>query len=290
MGGMEESPRVGIGLRRAHFAELEACTRPIDFVEIQPETFLGRGGRAARALAVARERGEVLVHSVSLSLGGPDPLDDARLGALSTLLREQDARYLSDHICLSAIDGQETFDLLPLPFTTEAAAYLGARAREVRARLELPLVLENITYYELAPGSELTEGAFVSEVLERAGAGLLLDVSNVVVNARNQRVSAADLLDALPLERTVEIHLAGHRFDPRWGLVIDDHASAVSDESLALYERALRRIGRPVPTLVEWDQSIPPLGVLIDEADRVRARATRVFGTRPTASVPAGGP
>lgn len=278
---MRVSCPVGIGLRRDHFEALEGTTRHIDFVEVQPESFVGRGGRATRALAVARERGPVLLHSVSLSLGGPDPVPRVRARAFAALARMLDAPHASDHVCVSALDGIEAFDLLPLPFTDEAAAHVARRAREVRSLLERPLLLENVTIYEHAPierGEQaLDEGAFLRAILEEADAHLLLDVSNLVVNARNHGTDARAALDALPLDRVAEIHLAGHRFDERLGLVIDDHASGVSDASLGLYAYALERIGRPVPTLLEWDQSLPTLDVLLDEADRIRARAASVL-------------
>jgi hypothetical protein len=123
------------------------------------------------------------------------------------------------------------------------------------------------------PGSTLTEGHFLHQVLTAADAGLLLDVANVRVNATNHNLDPIALLDALPLERTVQIHLAGHRYDPHWAMVLDDHASEVSDDTLALYAHALRRIGRMVPTLIEWDQRLPSLDRLIDQATAVSAFA-----------------
>lgn len=127
------------------------------------------------------------------------------------------------------------------------------------------------------PGGTWDEGTFLRSVLEESDAGLLLDVSNVVVNARNHGLDPVRALEQLPLERTVCIHLAGHRYEKAWGMWIDDHASAVSDASLALYEHALRRIGRAVPTSIEWDQQVPPLEVVLGEADRVRAVAERAL-------------
>lgn len=269
---------VGVGLRRPHWAAVLETSRRVDWLELIPEVFVGVGGQAARVLDALRERHRLVPHGVSLSVGGPDPLATDKLRGLRELASSVDAPYYSDHICLASIDGIETFDLLPLPFCEEAAEHVASRAREARAQLERPLVLENITYYATMPGSEWDEGRFLHEVFARCEAGLLLDVSNVVVNAKNQKRDPRELLDALPLARTEQIHLAGHRHQAQWGLVIDDHASAPSEESLALYEYALRRIGRPVPTLVEWDQEVPELGVVLDQADRARARMERVFG------------
>ena len=246
-----------------------------DWVEVVPEAFVGVGGLAPKALAAARERGPVIPHGVSLDLGGEDAMSEARLAELARWLERIAAPYHSDHVCTSRAGGVESFDLLPLPFCEEAADHVAARARHARSVLGVPLALENITYYATMPGSTWSEGRFLTEVLERADAGLVLDVANVLVNAKNHRRDPIALLEALPLERTVHIHLAGHRHEPAWGLVIDDHASAVSAETLALYEHALARIGRDVPTLIEWDQRLPALDELLLQA---RAIASRVAG------------
>ena len=277
---------VGVGLRRAHFGAWAQCARQVDWLELIPEVFVGVGGEAARVLHSLRERYALVPHGVSLSLGGPDAMPEEKLDGLRELCASLRAPYYSDHICLASIDGVETFDLIPLPFCEEAADHVAHRARTARARIERPLVLENITYYAAMPGSEWDEGRFLHGVFERCDAGLLLDVSNVVVNAKNQGRDARELLEALPLARTEQIHLAGHRHQPEWGVVIDDHASAPSDESLALYEHALRCIGRPVPTLIEWDQDLPTLDALLDQADRARAVLHRVFDA-PSASAQA---
>jgi uncharacterized protein len=268
---------VGIGLRRPHFRELLHNERRVDFLELVPEVFLGVGGETRRVLHALRERYPMLVHGVSLSLGGPDPLTPRKLADLAALCRELDAPYYSDHVCLSSIDGIETFDLLPLPFTEAAALHVATRCRAARERMERPIALENITYYAKMPGSAWTEGQFLSAMLEASDAELLLDVSNVLANAQNHGLDPQSALDALPLARTRQIHLAGQRFDSELQLQVDDHASAVSEASLALYEHALRRIGRPVPTLIEWDQNLPSLDALLDLADLVRARQAAVF-------------
>ncbi len=282
MNGLSSEIRgVGIGLRRPHFQALLDTDRQIDFLELIPEVFLGVGGHTQRMLHALRERFRLVPHGVSLSLGGPDPLRAEGLTARARLCRELDAPFFSDHVCLSSIDGIETFDLLPLPFHEAAAEHVASRCRVAAEAIERPMLLENISYYAVMPGTEWDEGGFLHCVIERSRAGLLLDVSNVLVNAKNQRVDPVVLLERLPLAHTRQIHLAGHRFEPGLGLWLDDHASAVSDESLALYEHALRRIGWPVPTLIEWDQRVPQLDVLLEQADRVRARQQRVFAADP---------
>jgi uncharacterized protein len=245
---------VGIGARRVHFESLIATSRQVDFLQIVPEVFLGVGGRTRRSLDALHERFALLPHGVSLSVGGPDPLDSRRLADLAALCAQLQAPYYSDHLCLSSVGGIETFDLIPLPFNYEAACHAATRVQRARAELGLPIALENIVYYATMPDSSWDEGRFLSAVLA-----------------------------ALPLDRTVEIHLAGHRFVPSLGLVVDDHASLVSQASIDLYEHALRSIGRPVRTLIEWDQALPDLDVLLDQADRVRSLQARIFAPNVTA-------
>ena len=287
--GSSELHGVGIGLRRPHFQALLETTRRIDFLELVPEVFLGVGGTPQRVLHALRERYRLIPHGVSLSLGGPDPLEAQGLAARARLCRELKAPFFSDHACLSSIDGIQTFDLLPLPFHEIAAEHLAARCLIAADAIERPLLLENISYYALMPGSEWDEGHFLHQALEQGQAGLLLDVSNVLVNARNHGLDPLALLERLPLSRTRQIHLAGHRFEASLGLWLDDHASPVSGASLALYEQALLRIGWAVPTLIEWDQRVPSLDVLLEQADRVRALQQRIFPRGASGTLPQAG-
>jgi hypothetical protein len=259
---------VGIGLRREHYDAIVGCDRQLDFLEIIPENFVDHGGNPRRVLERCAQRWPIAAHGVSLSIGGPDPFDRAYVAGLRALLDALDVAVYTDHLCYAAIDGSAFFDLLPLPFTTAAARHAAARILEIQDRLGLPVAVENITYYATMPGSACSEGAFVTEVVERAQCGLLLDVNNVYVNARNHGLDPLRALLELPLERTQQIHLAG--FCPEAGRLIDDHGAPVHDDVWALYRAAIERIG-PAPTLVEWDNAIPSLSRLLDEADRARA-------------------
>jgi uncharacterized protein len=262
---------VGIGLRRELHDAVLATSRRIDWLEIIPENFAGLGGWRARVLERVSDRWPLLAHGIGLSVGGPDPLDASYLAAMKELLDRIDAPFFSDHLCFATAGGEYFHDLLPLPFNDEAVRWAAKRAREAAERLERPLVLENITYYAVMPGGTLTEGEFVRAVLEEADAGLLLDLNNVYVNARNHGCAPHDVLHELPIERTVQIHLAGH---VREGdLLIDNHGSAVVPEVWELYREVIARIG-PVPTLIEWDTDIPSLDRVLDEADFARAVAS----------------
>ncbi len=262
----------GLGLRPSFAATLPATTRQLDFLEVIPENWIGSGGERRRTLEQCRERWPLVPHSVSLSLGGVDPLDDDFIEQARDFAAAIGAPFWSDHIACSRLSGAYAHDLLPVPFSWEAIDNLVGRFRAAEARLGVPVVLENPTYYARMPGSTLTEGRFLSEILEGCDAGFLLDVNNVYVNSCNHGFDPYALIDELPLERVVQLHMAGHsRGDVR---VVDTHGAPVSEAVWQLYEHTIRRARRIVPTLIEWDSDIPSLDRLLDEVDTARARAT----------------
>ena len=266
---------VGVGLRREHFGSILQTERTIDWLEIVPENYVGAGGQARRMLSQCLERWDMVAHGVSTSLGGRDPFDEAYVAGLRRLLDEMGAAYYTDHLCYAAIDGVTYHDLLPLPFTEEAVKHCAARIRELSDRLERPVAVENISFYAVMPGSTMTHGEFVTAVTEEADCGLLLDVNNVFVNAANHRGDPVQMLEALPLHRTVQMHIAGHVEDE--GRVIDNHGAPLVDGVWDLYRRALGRTGA-VPVLLEWDTDIPSLDRVLDEADAARRVYDDVLG------------
>lgn len=259
---------VGVGLRHALFDATLATERRLDWLEVISEGFLTQGGRARWVLEQARARWPIVPHGVSLDVGGLDPLDEGYLERLAELTQRVDAPFFSDHLCFSRHRGVYLHDLLPLPFSPEAAAHAAARIRAAAARVGRPFLLENPSYYAVMPGSTLDEASFLRRVLEEADCGLLLDVNNVWVNAHNHGYDPRAFIEALPLERVGQIHLAGHRREH--AALIDDHGGPVPDPVWALYRFTLERTG-PISTLVEWDQRIVGLDPLLDEADRARA-------------------
>lgn len=265
---------VGIGLRHEHAEEVLRTSRQIDWLEILPENFMDRGGPFSRALDACRERWPIHAHGVSLNVGGPDPLDAEQLHQLAALIDRVGSATFSEHLCYSAVRGRHFHELLPLPFTPEAAAHVAQRARAIAATLGRPLLLENITAYATMPGGTLAEGAFVSEVIEDADCGLLLDLNNAYINAVNRGQDPLEAVLALPLSRARQLHLAGHRREGH--LLIDDHGSAVAEPVWQLYRETLRRTG-PLPVLIEWDTHLPPLDALLDEADRARQIQAELF-------------
>lgn len=262
---------IGVGLRREFAEELLATERRVDWIEITPENWMFFGGQRRRTLDAAAERWPISPHAVSLSIGGLDPLDEVFLEAMARLCRDVEAPWWSDHLCYSSIGGRPLHDLLPLPFTDEAVAWSGCRAREVQRRIEAPLLLENATFYAHMPGATMDEAAFLSATLEAGDCGMLLDVNNVYVNGRNHGFDPFAFLDRMPMERVRQIHVAGHTLVG--DTIIDTHIGPVIDEVWALYRHAIARAGRLVPTLVEWDQDIPPLDAVLDELDRARVHA-----------------
>ena len=263
----------GIGLRRSFYEALPRTERPLDWVEIIPENFLTLGGRPQQTLDACAERWTVLPHGVGLNIGGPDPLDEDYVTRLAALVKRVDSPFFSDHLVYSRLAGVYLHDLLPLPFNEEVVEHVVPRVREVMARVGRPFLLENASYYANMPGGTLSEAAFLRHVVEQADCGLLLDVNNVYVNAQNHGYDPRAFIDALPLERVVQIHLAGHDRYP--DVIIDTHGAPVCDDVWSLYRYVLQRTG-PVSTLIEWDQEIPSMEAVLDQADVARAALQEV--------------
>ncbi|HJK89173.1 MAG TPA: DUF692 domain-containing protein [Polyangiaceae bacterium LLY-WYZ-15_(1-7)] len=268
---------VGIGLRRPLAEAVLETDRRIDWLEIVPENFLGKAGPFSRALARAAERFPIGAHGVSMSLGGPDAFDPDLFRALRGLLDRLGIERYTEHLSFSNVGGFHSHDLLALPFHEDAVRWAAARIREAAERLGRPLDVENPSTYVAMPGSEMGEGEFVSAVVEEADCGLLLDVNNVFVSAFNHGTDPVALLEAMPLERTTRIHVAGHL--DLGDLCVDDHGHPIRAEVFDLLARALRRTGE-VPVLLEWDTNIPPLDRVLDEADRVREVVERALAER----------
>jgi uncharacterized protein len=269
---------IGLGLRRQFADDLLASDRRVDWLEVTPENWMFYGGRQRRVLDRCAERWPISPHSVSLSIGGLDPLDETFLGAMEQLCRDVGAPWWSDHVCYSTVNGRPTNDLLPLPFTDEAVAHTAARARAVQRRIEAPLLLENATFYSHMPGATMDEAAFLVAAITAGECGMLLDVNNIYVNSVNHGFDARAFIDRMPLERVRQLHVAGHTL--QGDTVIDTHIGPVIDEVWALYRYTLARAGRLIPTLIEWDQDIPPLDQVLDEVDRARSHAEAALAPR----------
>lgn len=253
----------GIGLRTVHFPHILGQEPEIDWFEALSENFMDTGGRPSFVLDRVAERYPVVLHGVSLSIGGTDALDFGYLAKLKKLATRVKARWISDHLCWTGVMGRNTHDLLPLPYNAATLRHVAARVRAVSDFLETPLVLENPSTYVAFHETTMTEWEFLSALAEEADCGLLLDVNNVYVSAFNHRFDPNAYVDAIPLDRVVQIHLAGHT---NYGThIIDTHTGHVIDEVWQLYARACRRFGN-VSTLVEWDADIPDFATVHAEA------------------------
>ncbi len=262
---------IGVGLREELVKGLLATERQLDFIEIIPENWLRPRQRAV--LASCTERWPTVPHSVHLSIGGPDPIDAEFMAAMRESIRATDAPFFSDHICYSSIGGLQTRELLPLPFSEEAVEHTIARIAEVKRQLDVPLVLENPTYYSVMPGSTMDEATFLHTILVEGDCGMLLDVNNVYVNSRNHGYDPRAIIDRIPMERVHQLHLAGYHLHARLDTIVDTHARPISDEVWALFRYTLQRAGRLIPTCIEWDDDLPPVEELLDHVDLARRHA-----------------
>jgi len=267
---------VGLGLRWEFLEEvLDGPQHDVAFFEVSPENYLGRGGYYPHALERIAERYPIVTHGLTLSLGAIAEPDPQYLRALRAELERLNPPWHSDHLCFSTAGERVLHDLLPLKFSEENVQRVAARAGRVAAFLERPFAIENITYYAHFGDPELTELQFLQRVLEQCNAGLLLDVNNVYVNAQNHRFDPYAFIAALPLERVVEIHVAGHHALED-GMLLDTHAKAVADPVLELLEWTLERTG-PVPVLLERDNEVPELSELLKEVAQLRELQARAL-------------
>ncbi len=263
----------GLGLRRALLGPLQSIVdgqradAAIDFFEIAPENWIGVGGSLGRQLRALTERHPFVCHGLSLSLGGPAPLDETLLARVRHLLDTHGIAIYSEHLSWCADDGH-LYDLMPIPFTEEAVHWVAARIRNTQDILGQRIAVENASYYA-APGQQLREIDFINAVLAEADCDLLLDVNNIHVNSVNHGYDANAFLDALPSERVSYMHIAGHYVEAP-DLLVDTHGAPVIDPVWQLLARAYRNFGVR-PTLVERDFNFPPLAELIAEVETIRA-------------------
>ncbi|MHB8380868.1 MAG: MNIO family bufferin maturase [Candidatus Binataceae bacterium] len=257
----------GIGLRRPHYAYILARHPAIDWFEIVSENFMVAGGRPLEVLDAVRAHYPVVMHGVSMSIGSTDALDLEYLRRLRALGRRAAPAWVSDHLCWSGVGGRSLHDLLPLPHTEEAVRHVAARIRRVQEILGRHILIENVSSYLAFRGSTMSEWEFVRAVAEEADCGILLDINNIFVNSFNHRFSAEEYIDAIPRERVVQFHLAGH--SDHGDYLLDSHDHPVCDGVWSLYAHAVRRFGA-VSTLIEWDGNIPAFSVLAAAAERAR--------------------
>jgi uncharacterized protein (UPF0276 family) len=261
----------GLGLRPKHYPHIFANLPQVGWFEIISENFMDTGGRPRRNLSRIMEHYPVVMHGVAMSIGTVDPLNSEYLQKLKKLADDVNPAWITDHLCWTGVAHRNSHDLLPVPYTEEALKHIVARIRQVQDFLERPLALENPSTYLEFKTSHIPEAEFIARMAAESGCNLLLDVNNVYVSCYNHRLDAKAYIDALPLDRVVQIHLSGHS---NMGThIIDTHDDHVVDEVWALYRYVVHKAGRTPNTMVEWDDHIPEWDVLYAELGKARAAA-----------------
>jgi hypothetical protein len=258
----------GLGLRRPLADKLMADPpADVDFMEVAPENWIHVGGALGKKFRWFTERYPFVIHGLSLSIGGPAPLDEQLVLDIKAFMAEHGIRMYSEHLSYCGDDGQ-LYDLMPIPFTEEAVGYVAERVRRVQDMLEQRIALENVSYY--APtDSSMSEADFVNAVLDEADCDLMLDINNIVVNSINHRYDPREFMLAMPAGRIRYFHIAGHYAEAE-DLRVDTHGAAVDDQAWGLLAGAYAHFG-PVPTLLERDFNFPPMDELIGEVRRIKA-------------------
>jgi len=257
----------GLGFRRELIPALKTCVPDtIDFFEIAPENWIELGGMPGRDLRGFTERHPFVCHGLSLSLGGPTPLDEMLLRKIRQFMDRHGMALYTEHLSYCSDDGH-LYDLLPIPFTAEAVKHVAARIRRAQDILERRIGIENASFYTAVPIAEMGEIEFIRAVLEEADCWLHLDVNNVYVNSVNHRYDPVEFIRAMPTERIVYLHMAGH-YNEAEDLIVDTHGADVIDPVWSLLDETYRIHG-VAPTLLERDFNIPPLGELVKEVEHI---------------------
>lgn len=254
---------IGLGLRVPHYSHILEQKPVVDWFEIISETFMVDGGRPLEVLDEILEQYRVVQHGVSLYFGSVDKPDREHLKRLKALCKRTNTPWLSDHLCWGSVDGNCTHDLLPMPYTFSAAKRTAEKIRQVRDFLEVPICVENVSSYAAFHQSEMTEWEFLSEVVERADCGILLDVNNIYVSSKNHDFDPYKYLNEVPHHRVGQMHIAGHTKFEKY--ILDTHDHPVLDPVWKLYDHATKLCG-VTATLLEWDDKIPSFDEVHNEA------------------------
>ncbi|NOT85084.1 MAG: DUF692 domain-containing protein [Methylococcaceae bacterium] len=258
----------GLGLRRAFLSEaLNTPLKAVDFYEVAPENWMTIGGRFGKQFRAMTERHPFVCHGLSLSLGSTDPLDEAFILALKQFMATHHIKFYSEHLSYCSHQGH-LYDLMPIPFTSEAIKHVAARIRRVQDLLGQRIAIENVSYYA-APGQEMTEIDFFNTVIREADCEVLLDINNIVVNSVNHGYDADAFLRAMPAKRIAYAHVAGHYVEAE-DFLVDTHGAAVIDSVWTLLAKAYGLFG-VFPTLLERDFNIPACHELLQEVGTIKS-------------------
>lgn len=274
---MSPAQSVGVSLKAAHYQDALSQSHGLGFFEVHAENFMAAGGPPLRWLDAIRDRFPISLHGVCLSVGGRDPLDGDHLERLAALVERVEPALVSEHLAWSADGGCFLNDLLPPPLTAQTLTRISEHVDEIQWRLKRRILIENPSSYLDWDCNDIPEAAFLNEIAQRTGCGLLLDINNVFVSASNIGFDAAAYLDDINADAVDEIHLAGHSVDSFQNVtvLVDNHGDHVCDDVWSLFERFVGRVGAR-PTLVEWDTNTPPLKILAREAAKAAAFMTPI--------------
>lgn len=276
MNRFSEKPYLGfgLGLRTQHYDAILSENPAVDWFEIITDNYLVPGGKPLYYLDQIRERYPIVMHGVSLSIGSVDPLDMDYLKQVKALDTRIKPTWISDHLCWTGVKGLNTHDLLPLPYTQETINHVASRLRQVQDYLRQPILIENASSYLTYKQSEMTEWEFLTEIVRQSGCYILLDVNNVYVSSINHAFDPLDYLQAIPPERVVQIHLAGH--SNQGDYIIDTHDAPISPAVWDLYAATIKHLGS-VSTMIERDDNIPPLSDLLVELEQAKKMAKHIL-------------
>ncbi|TFH23304.1 MAG: DUF692 domain-containing protein [Myxococcales bacterium] len=268
----------GVGLRPEHYDDVLGGRPPVDWFEVVTENYMDTGGRPLHVLETVRRDRPVALHGVSLSIGSADPLDRRYLATLRELVDRIEPELVTDHLCWTGVDGRSLFDLLPVPYTAEVLDYVAERVGQVQDVLGRRILLENASTYIEYRCSQIPEPEFLAALAVKADCGILLDVNNIHVTCTNHGLDPYAYVNAIPVERVGQFHLAG--FTDTGDYLFDTHSAPVCEEVWALYAHSVDRFG-DVPTLVEWDAELPTCERLCEESAKARAVAAGAVSARP---------
>lgn len=258
----------GLGLRTDHYEDVLTQKPDVDWFEILSENYMVEGGKPLHYLDSIRKDYPMVMHGVSMSIGSVEPLNQNYLRQLKALMQRVEPMWISDHLCWTGVDGINLHDLMPMPYTEEAVQHIVDRVGQVQDYLGRRILLENVSSYLTYSDSQMSEWDFLSEVAQRADCLILLDINNIYVSAYNHQFDPQTYLEAIPVERVYQFHLAGHTQEQ--DLIIDTHDQPIADPVFQLYAHAVARFGK-VSTMIERDDNIPTLPVLLEELAQVRA-------------------
>ncbi len=264
---------VGIGLRSQHTHEILTTLPDIDWLELLADNHLADGGQSVDQLDAIAQHYPLTLHCVGMSLASVEPLDLAYCQRIKRLAKRVNASWISEHLCFSAALGVYSHDLLPIPYNQETLAHCVQRVLHIQEILGERLLVENVSSYMTFQNSDMSEIEFICALAEQADCGLLIDVNNIYVNHLNHGLDGEAYIDQLPIDRVQEVHLAGYQQQENF--VLDTHNNPVSEPVWALYQRLIERQPN-LPTLIEWDNDIPPLQILLDEVQKARHIIQRV--------------